>query len=334
MSLRRRMSRSDDRRRIRWKRLCLPVAVAVLLAASPRTASPDIKVSAPERPTLTFAVISDIHVQSWNRAAIRKFEAALSDLSKAAPQAQVLVLNGDLGDGHPDDYRTLQSLLAARPHPPNVFCTIGNHEFYMAWHNVRRQWSDESFPNGETEAASIRRFLQFVREPRVYYRKEVAGYPFIFLGMERYRQSDPSLHEDAYLSPEQLRWLGKTLAGAARSGRRPMFVFLHQPLPGPSSAERGVVPADALKTELASAPGVILFTGHTHRELRLGASETGRPESLGFAAFNSSSAASPWPGSGKSEGLIVEVYPSEVVVKGRDFARRRWIPEARYSVKY
>ena len=304
----------------------------MLLAVSPRTASPDIKVSASEPPKLTFAVISDIHLQSWNRRAILKFEAALSDISKAAPQAQVLVVNGDLGDGHPDDYRTLQSLLAVRPHPPHVFCTIGNHEFYMAWHNARRQWSGETFPNGETEAASIRRFLQFVREPRVYYRKEVAGYPFIFLGMERYRQSDPSLQEDAYVSPEQLNWLGETLGHAARSGHRPIFVFLHQPLPGPSSPERGVVQADELKAALASVPNVILFNGHTHAEL--GASETGRQESMGFAAFNSSSVAAPWPDSGKSEGLIVEVYPSEVVVKGRDFARGRWIPAARYSVKY
>jgi hypothetical protein len=34
----------------------------------------------------------------------------------------------------------------------------------------------------------------------------------------------------------------------------------------------------------------------------------------------------------RSEGLAVEVYPDKVVIQGRDFTNRAWIPKARYEV--
>ncbi|MDT2241662.1 hypothetical protein P7H06_19170 [Paenibacillus larvae] len=34
----------------------------------------------------------------------------------------------------------------------------------------------------------------------------------------------------------------------------------------------------------------------------------------------------------ESEGLYVEVFEDHVSIKGRDFYRNRWIPEAQFSV--
>lgn len=308
-----------------------------------------VPASAPEqpkkdKPLLAFPVISDIHVQSWHTESHEKFTAALSDLHNVGPDADLLVINGDLTNGMPADYAKLNELMKQTPHPRKVFCTIGNHEFYKAWFDAEGRWNPAAFPNGETEQASINRFLRFAGEREVYYDTKVKGYHFIFLGSERYRQSDPNNLEDAWLSPKQLGFLKASLKRGAADGK-PIFVFLHQPLPYTVSGtsfccvnNRAVVQHEELKNILSDYPQVILFSGHTHWELKL-------PGTLvrdKFAMVNSSSVVQPWTGNGQggemltgpdeSEGLYVEVYKDKVEIKGRDFYRRRWIPEAQFTL--
>ncbi|WP_201317721.1 metallophosphoesterase [Paenibacillus sp. EPM92] len=281
---------------------------------------------------LTFAVLSDIHVQSWDRQAIRKFERALDDLHGAAPEAEALVLNGDLGDGDPEDYRTLQRLLSERPHPGEIHFTLGNHEFYRMWHGANRQWRPKGFPNGETEAAAIGRFLRFTGQPKVYRERSLHDRLFLFLGSERYRLSDPSYGEDAFLSEEQLRWLERRLQAEEPSGQ-PIFVFLHQPLPNTvagSGRGRGVVQHRELRDILSRHPRVIVFSGHTHaglgqsgtvvadRLLSVAGSSVSRPEYEGPAEASGGA-------DDRSEGLVVRVEQDHVVIRGRDFRQGRWI---------
>lgn len=289
---------------------------------------------------ITFAVLSDIHVQSWDRQAIRKFTNALEDMARWEPPPSAIVVNGDLGNGFPEDYRTLNGLLARMPHPEKIWYTIGNHEFYKAWHDSRRRWNKEGFPNGETEEASLARFLRQSGQERVYYEQTLGGYPFLFLGSERYRQSDPAYQEDAYVSAAQLRWLESRLTTLSATGDGPIFVFLHQPLPATvaGSDSRGVTEAQALRDMLRRFPQVILFTGHTHWRL-------GLPDTLvqdKFVMVGSSSVSQPWPGPEgvealdrtASEGLQVSVTGRQVRIRGRDFTRRRWLPEVDYTVRY
>lgn len=295
----------------------------------------------PQERIMTFAVLSDIHVQNWDKRALQTFGQALDDLHHTVPQAEALIINGDLGNGNPEDYRTLRQMLDKHPHPRRIFYTIGNHEFYRMWHDRLGRWSPDTFPNGETEAAASQRFLSFIGEPKVYYEREVRGFRFLFLGTERYRQSDPSVQEDAFLSAGQLQWLEAKLKEAA-SVRKPIFVFLHQPLPdtvsgsGREGSGRGVVQHRKLKALLSSYPQVLLFSGHSHRELA-------QPRTVvrdHFVMANSSSVRDPSheagpyaPEAGKSEGLIVEVYPDRVCIRGRDFGHRSWVREAVYTVQ-
>lgn len=290
---------------------------------------------------MTFAVLSDIHVQSWDSHSIQKFGQALDDLHHTVPQAEALIINGDLGNGNPEDYRTLRQTLDKHPHPQRVLYTMGNHEFYRMWHDRLGRWSPGTFPNGETETDASQRFLNFIGEPKVYYEREIEGCRFLFLGTERYRQSDPTVEEDAFLSADQLQWLEEELQEAT-PGRKPVFVFLHQPLPdtvsgsGREGSGRGVVQHRKLKELLSSNPQVILFSGHSHRELA-------QPRTVvrdGFVMANSSSVreplheAGPYASkSGKSEGLIIEVYPNRVWIRGRDFGHRSWVQEAAYTVQ-
>lgn len=303
-----------------------------------------LNVKEEEKPQLSFPVISDIHVQSWDKQSHHKFAAALRDLNDLNPSSDVLIINGDLTNGMSSDYDKLDELLKSNPHPKNMAWTIGNHEFYQAWFDTNKVWNAKTFPNKETEQASIHRFLQLTGEKQVYYDQLIKGYHFIFLGSEQYRQSNETNLEDAYLSQTQLEWLRSKLKEDADADK-PVFVFLHQPFPNSVAGthfcctnNRAIVQHEELKQILSDYPQVIFFSGHTHWELKL-------PDTLvrdKFTMVNSSSVQQPWTDNGQggevalgpdeSEGLYVEVYKNKVAIKGRDFYRHRYIQEAEFSV--
>ncbi|WP_397368974.1 metallophosphoesterase family protein [Paenibacillus anseongensis] len=303
-----------------------------------------LNVKEEEKPRLSFPVISDIHVQSWDKQSQDKFADALQDLNDLNPSSDLLVINGDLTNGMSADYEALNELVKSNPHPKNMAWTIGNHEFYQAWFDPNRVWRADLFPNKETEQASISRFLQLTGEKQVYYDRFIQGYHFIFLGSEQYRQSNEANLEDAYLSPKQLDWLRTKLKDDVDADK-PVFVFLHQPLPNSVAGthfcctnNRAIVQHEELKKILSGYPQVIFFSGHTHWELK-------SPDTLvkdGFTMVNSSSVRQTWTNNGnggevalgaeESEGLYVEVYKDKVAIKGRDFYRHRYIQEAQFLV--
>ncbi|WP_281889918.1 hypothetical protein [Paenibacillus sp. YYML68] len=134
-----------------------------------------------------------------------------------------------------------------------------------------------------------------------------------------------------------------TEAKEAMTNGKPFFVFLHQPLPGTVSGSRvccaqHVAQHEELKRILAAYPQAVIFSGHTHWELKL-------PHTLvrdSFTMVNSSSVSHVWNDDGQggerelppeeSEGLFVDVFDDRIEIKGRDFYRQRWIPEARFIV--
>jgi 3',5'-cyclic-AMP phosphodiesterase len=286
-----------------------------------------------------FSVVSDIHVQAGYEKSIRTFQAALTDLTKLG-FSNTLIINGDLSNGMPSDLQAIRKILKKTPHPRHVYFTIGNHEFFRAWRDFQGNWKRAQFPNGESEQQSIQRFLDLTGEKKVYYDRWIQNYHFIFLGSEHYRQTNPSIKEDADLSADQLNWLREKLDEKKDQEGKPVFVFLHQPLPYTVSGsaewgnERSVIQHKQLTEILAKHPEVILFSGHTHWELKL-------PTTLvqhKFTMVNSSSVLDPWSNKNKpvegtqSEGLCIEIYRDKVLIKGRDFAKRKWIAKAAYTL--
>ncbi|MGE5674825.1 MAG: metallophosphoesterase family protein [Mycobacterium leprae] len=319
------------------RRLMQLLLLVTLLLTLPTAALARPLPPASTAPDLSFAVISDIHVIAGDREAEQRLRTALLDIHRAAPDAALLVVNGDLGNGRPQDYEQLRAILASTPHPP-VRYTIGNHEFYRAFYTPDGRYSRESFPNGETDGTAIARFLAFAGRDRVYGTETVAGYPFIYLGSECSRISRLEYADSACLSHDQLSWLKARLAEAHASGR-PIFVFLHQPITQTVAGSafpaymRAVQQGEELRALLQQYPEVILFSGHTHWALS-------HPLTLvrqGFTMVNSSSVRSPSDARdrqilGMSEGLIVSVYPDRVLIRGREFGRGRWVPEATFSI--
>lgn len=325
----------------RWLITLLPIILCCLLAFGVyRISNAAIKDNTSQEPVFTFQVLSDIHLVT--DLAVKKFQAALSDLQQAAPKSQALIINGDLGNGRIQDYETLHQAMSSGVHPEQVYYTMGNHEYYKAWYNRHGEWSKDSFPNGETDQASLERFLQLTKENKVYYDRWINGYHFVMLGSERYRQTDPGIGDDAYLSEQQLAWLSTKLTEDKHKSK-PIFIFLHQPLPKTVAGSnvlnyRGIVQHQELKQILAKHPTAILFTGNTHWELKL-PNMVVRDQ---FAMINSSSVFEPWSSAdmpipaikGRSEGLVVEVYKDQVRVRGRDFRNHKWILEAQHVIKW
>ena len=281
--------------------------------------------------SLLFGVVSDIHVQSTNVVSQNKFAQMLGDMVKL--QVPSLIINGDLGDGKPQDYDTLGRLISQQRNSPTIFYTIGNHEFYKAYHNpVTKAWSPKTFPNGETDDMALNRFNKLNEHNRVYYDKYLKGYHFIFLGSEKSAISNPDYGDRAYLSNDQLGWLESKLKEKYTLGK-PIFVFLHQPLIGHESPLSDfIIQADRLREILKQFPEVIFFSGHMHRELKL-------PTTAfkdGFVMIGSSSVYLPRDSHGKflhdkSEGLVIQVINNDVVIKGRNFMSRTWIPGTTYE---
>lgn len=284
-----------------------------------------------------FAVVSDIHILQSDTAPM-KFQTALEDLLvNQEPPLDFLVLNGDLGDGTPKDYQTvtqiLRSVRESTGKTTPIMPTIGNHEFYKAFHNSdSNAWNSETFPNQETDPQVIQRFLDFAGRDKVYMDSYINGCHFIFLGSEKSRMSDLNIGDAAYLSETQLTWLKSKISENLTPGKS-VFVFLHQPVfSSQSEAQRKynlVVQQEELAKILQSVPNVVLFVGHLH--MRLGSPDSFVKET--FTMFNSASVSRVWPASSEtSQGLVVDVKEGVVSVQGRDFLQHEWLPEAQYKL--
>lgn len=285
-----------------------------------------------------FAVISDIHILASETAPM-KFRTALDDLlMNQQPPLNLVVINGDLGDGTPKDYQMINQILrsvrTSTGKTTPIVPLIGNHEFYKAYHDPNSNvWNADTFPNQDTDPLAVQRFLTFAERDKVYTDHYINGYHFIFLGSEKSRMSDPDISDAAFLSEAQLTWLRTKISENLTPGK-PVFVFLHQPVFSSASPAKTkyhlVVQQEELAKILQSVPNVVLFVGHLHIQL-------GSPDSFVqdiFTMFNDSSASRVRQAPEASQGLIVEVKDGVLNVKGRDFLLHEWLPEAEYQVNF
>ncbi|PYI50713.1 metallophosphoesterase family protein [Paenibacillus flagellatus] len=325
---------------IRLSLLLFALVAAARTPSEPSSAGPEAAAVRTNReaPLATFALLSDIHIQETDALSHELFVKALQDHYTINRNADMLVLNGDLTNGSAVDFDRLGALLDAVPHAP-VRATMGNHDFYRMWlHDDRYDYTRLS-----GEWSSARAVDQFERQfgyDRPYHEASVRGVPFLFMSGEAYRDVEPSVAEDAYLSDGQLDWLEERLAafriwreaGSRPERRLPALVFLHQPLPDTvdgSGAKRGVVQHERLRAILSKYPFAVLFSGHTHWD----AETTKQVWRGGFAAVGSGAVRGAYSSADrpieplKSESLYVEAYPGRVVVRARDHGAKRWIGE-------
>ncbi|MDJ1136148.1 metallophosphoesterase family protein [Streptomyces iconiensis] len=321
-----------------------PVAGAgASAAAEPRRGHGNGHGHGHDRDVVRFNVISDI------QGDLGDFGRALDDMAETNPRSAGLGVAGDITPrGYDFEYAAVRAEIKKHRHPKKVAWAIGNHEFYVPKYRDPDTLAQESWPNGTTEDSLFRSFYRFAERGRVFEEMSFGGVPVLLLGTERYaKYHNPKLWDEVWISDKQFAWLEERLRYWSRR-RKPVMVLTHHPLPNTVSGTRNdlykgdYLQPDRLLGLLGRYPDVFLFSGHTHWDLDLSDWVVRRvvPDTANLAGFNVINTGAIQTGfrdNGKggetavegafNQGLQIEVHRDAVLIRARDFARRRWMKE-------
>ncbi len=259
----------------------------------------------PDELITSFAVVSDIHVETNNPTSFNNFKSVLEGI-KGGENVDTVVYTGD----NVMNGQLLENLffyLGVRGVMPaeNNFVVMGNHDI------------------GNGTGVYIDHKNNFITNNRLYLGNNVGeGYYYrvengcymIFLSIE-----DLTVNT-SIMTQQQLDWFSGVL-DEAKAQNAPIAVFNHHPINYLDG-----VPADSLINLCKGYDKLIYVHGHIHDDLGEdnfynvdGVDCINLPrctETVDYAA---------------GDGIVVEVYEDEIVVRGRDFIKGEWIDGLRYS---
>lgn len=270
----------------------------------------------------SFGAVSDVHLQ-YNTA-LEDFQKALNYLHETE-KVDFTCVCGDLTDnGEVADLTQYKNTVGAYP----VYEILGNHDYYTIGSDIENQ----------IEA--------YTGEP-MYYSFTKGNDVFIMVGIK---------DEYELFTTAELQWLYDTLE-ANRNKR--CFVFQHvfagkEATPACGNAY-GIYtnhcwnhPTQTVLFEglMKHYKNVLFFHGHSHLEFALQSKEcqyANYDESKGYRSIHipalsivrsgdSSGSASRFDKPEGSQGYIVDVYENHVVLRGRDFAKEKFLPIANYCI--
>ena len=286
-----------------------------------KAAKPDAK--------LVFATVADPQVSNYMFDRYQSFQEACIDL-RNAERLDAVVGIGDIAEnGLAEEYKLAYDEFA--PVDARFIMATGNHDIRLRAYSqsTSRFYQFIDNLNGEETIAD-----RVYSEGKLAYSEVVNGYKFIVMG------SDKTEFEEAYISPEQLKWLDDELA--TEKGK-PVFVVLHQPLKlthnlpttwgnGTNKEAGSVGPQnDEIKAVLAKHAKdstVVLITGHLHA----GFSQYSYQQIEGFHSLNVPALSienkdGEEGGNGSGLTYIVEVYKNEILLRARNCRTGEWLPK-------
>lgn len=284
---------------------------------------------------ISFFLLSDLHISVSEPSMTDRLHMALNDISRWEHPLDTIILGGDLTDfGRDSDYELLKSIFDQYT-LPKLYANMGNHDYYDIWLDHEGQFSTETMPNGKTDAMSRERFQSFIGyTDKPYTDVWINGAHLILVSQESYVQEKGDVGEGAWYSDEQLDWLKETMK--AHGDGTPAIVFIHQPLPDPGTdgGTHRLIRAKAFREILAPYSNVFVLSGHTHRNFL---NENHYNTQNTFHWFNNASvgrtrSVQPGQTAPDVQGLYVEVYGHQVVLKARDFVNRSWIESAQWAI--
>lgn len=322
-----------------------------------------------DKPKASFDVISDIHITEYTDVNNNNLIKVFEDIHNVSKNSSSIIFNGDSVDSCKwDAYANLREICYKDnygSYNPFIFMNVGNHEFFDNPHtnDFKSTSYDDKLSRFFYFADSVNRSAGRVnndymwhydeknKERKAYYSVNMDGYTFVFLGNERLADKDR-----AYISSDQTQWLNeKCLYPICKyQEHQPIFVFGHQGLydtvAGTHSGQGwdGIYDRNqdnTLKYYLNKYASTFYFSGHSHWDLN---SNGASPRNIrydgsavygngpGTVMFTDGGVGNAWNGSGDSytgsTGLHVDIYEDKVIVKGRDYLRKAWIPGARYEI--
>ena len=257
---------------------------------------------------LSFAAVSDTHVETNNPDSYSAFSQLLYGI-KAGKDHDVAVFLGDnVMNGQALENLFFYTAVSAVKPAKTTLVAAGNHDF----------------GNGEGDYDSFRknyinnnRFYLWNNLDKPYYFKVINGCYMIFLASE-----DLSVG-DFVMSDEQFDWLESVLY-QADADEATIFIFNHHPVNHLRSDD-----SLALAELLCKYDNLLYIHGHIHDYLdknnfyeRNGVICINLPRSTEIVEYE--------PG----DGIVVEVYENEILVRGRDFISGEWLEnlEFRYTI--
>ncbi|MEK8131445.1 metallophosphoesterase [Paenibacillus filicis] len=294
---------------------------------------PDQTPAASDQPLLSFFLLSDLHISVADTTIGDKLHLALKDVSKFESPVDTIVIGGDVTDfGRDLEYKQLRKILDTYKLPP-IYANMGNHDYYDVWLTDRGAFSTETVPNGKTDAMCRDRFMKFFGyKEKPYTDVWLKDVHLILLSQELYVQEKPDVGEGAWYSDEQLAWFEDKMK--AHADGKPAFIFIHQPLPSPGTdgGTHRLIRAKRFREILQPYRNAFVFSGHTHRNFL---SEDHYNKENTFHWFTNASVGKtrPGPDGGAGvQGMYVQIYPHQVVVKGREFTDRSWIEGSEWTI--
>ena len=259
----------------------------------------------PDALVTSFAVVSDIHVETNNPKSYNAFAELLEGIKAGENHDAVAFLGDNVMNGQiAENLFFYTAVRAVMPGKIN-FVAQGNHDV----------------GNGEGDYKSLNDNYMLNNKlflgneiDKPYYYQVVNGCYMIFLASDI---NDPSYF---VMSEEQLNWLDSLLKEAEAEGA-PTFVFNHFPVWYDNNGN--------LENVIKIYENVLYIHGHIHNELtknsfytRNGINCINLPRSTEILDYE--------PG----DGIVVEVYEDEILVRGRDFIKGEWVEglEYRYDI--
>ncbi len=301
---------------------------------APSTAAP-IKAENPDEVKLVFATIADPQVSNYMFGRYQSFQEACIDLRNAETEFDAIVGIGDIAEnGLAEEYQLVYDEINGIS--DRYIMATGNHD-------IRLRLYSQSVSRFSTFTNSLNKNESMTQnayaEGKLAYTEVVNGYKFIVMG------SDKTEFEEAYISPEQLKWLDSELAAANGD---PVFVILHQPLKlthnlpttwgNGTNKEAGSVGDQSeeireILTKHAENGNVFLITGHLHA----GFSQYSYQNLDGIHSFNVPALSienkdGDEGGNGSGLTYIVEVYEDKVLFRARNCEKGEWLPKWNVTV--
>lgn len=284
----------------------LATVMTLLMMLSPAFGGNGVAYEAknPDALITSFAVVSDVHVETNNPTSYNNLSDVLYGI-KAGKDIDTAVFTGDnVMNGQFLENVFFYSAVRAVNPAENNLVVVGNHDLGNGAgdHNKSR---DDFIANNNLYLGNK------IREP--YYYRVVNGCYMICLATE---DGDPSNFE---MSDKQFDWF-KGVLEEAKTADAPVFVFCHYPF---QDVSRGGAELANLLKEYSVA---LYVHGHYHNDLVSGSFYN--QEGINCVNLPRVTETTDYAA---GDGIVVEVYENEILVRGRDFIKGEWIEGLEYN---
>ncbi len=289
-----------------------------------------------------FQVISDVHISS-SPVFTRHAEKAFEQIKTLSPNSALIAVNGDIVDdmntSYYDQFYASYHKTYSDTDSTKLLVGLGNHEFIVQSEDARYTNVSES----ELQQRYYDRLALWKQKtgndsPYFYY--ESNGSYFIFLGTTKMPEAlDGNTRADCTLDDAEFNWLRDVLTEAGKS-EKPIYLFSHGSFRDTVSGSLtdlnqtwygySLDQENKLKDIIKDYPQILMFSGHSHWSFE---SKSPYVINENYPSFlNTASVGYLWEGTGSgqhyeggtyenggSQGLFIEVYENQMIIKGRQF---------------